>query len=358
MVLKYPIILEIGIPVLVVGLAAMLWFGRKKKYRQGLRAANTSFFRSLPEYAGRRKARLVLIGLMVIAMVGTMVSALILAARPYRTETTSNGVKKRDIFLCLDVSYSICYLNYDLVQSLEEVVAGLSGDRFGITIFNTSSVLYVPMTDDYDFIISRLEELKEYFRLQKLYQSDDFNYNFSEEYYDIMEKLEYFDAGTLVNNYSKGSSLIGEGLASCVYSFPRLAKEDRTRVIIMATDNAQMALSKPLIELDGAVELCNKNHITMFGLFPDQDTYTLGTMTGYQQNLQDFERAVEKTGGVFYQQSKTLTVEDIVRDIQKQEAMMVDELIIKREVDRPVPFIIMLLSFLAVSIATGVVLRL
>jgi hypothetical protein len=237
-------------------------------------------------------------------------------------------------------------------------VAGLSGDRFGITIFNTSSVLYVPMTDDYDFIISRLEELKEYFRLQKIFQSDDFNYDFSDDYYKMTEKLEYFDAGTLVNNYSKGSSLIGEGLASCVYSFPRLAKEDRTRVIIMATDNAQMALSKPLIELDGAVDLCNKNHITMFGLFPDQDTYSLGTMTGYQQNLQDFERAVEKTGGVFYQQSKTLTVDDIVRDIQKQEAMMVDELIIKREVDRPVPFIIMLLSFLAVSIATGVVLRL
>ena len=299
-----------------------------------------------------------LIVLLVIAMIGTMVSALILAARPYRTETTSNGVKKRDIFLCLDVSYSICYLNYDLVQSLEEVVAGLSGDRFGITIFNTSSVLYVPMTDDYDFILSRLEELKEYFRLQKIYQSDNFNYSFDEEYYKVMETLEYFDAGTLVNNYSKGSSLIGEGLASCVYSFPRLAKEDRTRVIIMSTDNAEMALSKPLIELEGAVELCKKNHITMFGIFPDQDTYTLGTTSGYEKNLRDFQTAVENTGGVFYQQSKSLTVEDIVKDIQKQEAMMVDELIIKREVDRPVPFIILLLSFLAVTLVTGVVLRL
>ena len=58
-------------------------------------------------------------------------------------------------------------------------------------------------------------------------------------------------------------------------------------------------------------------------------------MTGYQQNLQDFERAVEKTGGVFYQQSKTLTVEDIVRDIQKQEAMMVKVVSSRENVDIP-----------------------
>ena len=358
MVLKYPLFLKIGIPVLILGIAAILWFGRKKKYSDGRRVANTSFFRNIPEYVERRRLRQLLTILLVICLVGTVVMSLVLAARPYKVERTSNGVKKRDIFLCLDVSYSICYLNYDLVQSLEEVVAGLSGDRFGITIFNTSSVLYVPMTDDYEFIISRLEELKEYFRLQKIYQSDDFNYNFDEDYYKTMETLEYYDAGTLVNNYSKGSSLIGEGLASCVYSFLRLANEDRTRVIIMATDNAEMALSKPLIELDGAAELCIKNHITMFGLFPDKDTYSLGSVSGYESNLRDFQRAVESTGGVFYQQSKTLTVEDIVKDIQKQEAMMVDELIITREVDQPIPYIIALLILMAVSVATGVVLRL
>jgi len=358
MVLKYPLFLKIGIPVLVLLIAALLWFGRRKKYSSGRKVANTSFFRKLPEYSDRRRIRLLLTVLLVICIAGSMVMALILAARPYTTEKTSNGVKKRDIFLCLDVSYSICYLNYDLVQSLEDVVAGLSGDRFGITIFNTSSVLYVPMTDDYEFIISRLEELKEYFRLQKIYQSDEFSYNFDEEYYKTMETLEYYDSGTLVNNYSKGSSLIGEGLASCVYSFPRLAKEDRTRVIIMATDNAEMALQTPLIELDGAVDLCKKNHITMFGLFPDKDTYSLGSVSGYEQNLRDFENGVESTGGVFYQQSKTLTVEDIVKDIQKQEAMMVDELIITREVDRPVPFIIALIVFMSLSVVTGVVLRL
>ncbi len=358
MVLKYPLFLEIGIPVLVLGIAAMLWFGRKKKYKSGRKVANTGFFRQQSAYVERRRLRRILAVVMNLALVGSMVMTLILASRPYIVESKSNGVRKRDIFLCLDVSYSICYLNYDLVQSLEDVVAGLQGDRFGITIFNTSSVLYVPMTDDYEFIIARLEELKEYFRLQKLYQSEDIEFSFDEEYYKMQETLDYYDAGTLVNNYQKGSSLIGEGLASCVYSFPRLANEDRSRVIIMATDNAQMALSKPLIELDGAVDLCLKNHITMFGLFPDQETYSMGTASGYDRNQKEFQTQVERTGGVFYQQSKSLTVEDIVKDIQKQEAMIVQELIIKTEVDQPVGFIIALLALLAVSLVTGVVLRL
>ena len=133
------------------------------------------------------------------------VCALILCARPYRTENTSSGVKKRDIFLCLDVSYSIYELNYDIVDHLEAVVSGLQGDRFGICFFNTSSVMYVPMTDDYDFVIERLEDLKGYFQLQKDYMDNfgeyDYYYEIPEEKLDYFEQLirdmDYFEAGTV-----------------------------------------------------------------------------------------------------------------------------------------------------------------
>lgn len=57
----------------------------------------------------------------------------------------------------------------ELVQSLKDVVSNLDGDRFGITIYNTSSVLYVPMTDDYEFVLDRLDKLKEYFDVQGIY---------------------------------------------------------------------------------------------------------------------------------------------------------------------------------------------
>ena len=183
------------------------------------------------------------------------------------------------------------------------------------------------------------------------------DYSFDEDYAKKREILDYYDAGTLVNNYTKGSSLIGEGLASCVYSFPRLDGEDRTRLIIMATDNAEMALSTPLIELDGAIDLCIKNHIKIFGLFPDQETYDKGNYRDYTQDMQDFRNGIDKTGGTFYQQSKSLTVEDIVADIQRQEALEVDELIITKEIDQPEVFAVILLICLTLGFGAGVVLK-
>ena len=50
----------------------------------------------------------------------------------------------------------------------------------------------------------------------------EYDYDEYDDFKAMQEELEYYDAGTLVNNMSKGSSLIGEGLASCMYSFPRL----------------------------------------------------------------------------------------------------------------------------------------
>ena len=221
MALKHPLILTAGIPLLILLFILMHRLRKKTSYAGGLRAANTRFAAALPEYRRLRKIQLagtvLLEGFLILALLCTLV----LAARPYRTQTVSSGTKKRDIFLCMDVSYSIYNLNYALVDSLEEVVKGLEGDRVGISIFNTSTVLYVPMTDDYDFVIEKLEELKEYFRLQKIYM-DRYGDAVSipdeewEEYYELWEQLEFYDAGTLINNRIKGSSLIGEGLASCL----------------------------------------------------------------------------------------------------------------------------------------------
>ena len=253
----------------------------------------------------------------------------------------------------MDVSYSIYDLNYDLVESLEGVVSGLDGDRFGICIYNTSSVLFVPMTDDYEFINSKLEELKEYFKLQKEYMDTyydpnsgyiKYDYDNYDEYKELQDKLDYYDAGTLVKNYLKGSSLIGEGLASCMYSFPRLDEEDRTRIIIMSTDNAQENLSKPLVELDEATDLCKKNSIKVFGIFPNKDNWSWLNTSDYEQDEAEFKEAVEKTGGKYYKQSDTLSVDDIVNDIEREEALEVEEVTITKVNDQPKVFVIILLD--------------
>jgi len=365
--LIHPLVLEIGMPVLAALFLALHLIRKKTKYTTGKKVSNTSFLKELPIYKKRKKLYQGTAIAIEILLVIALAMSLLMMSRPAIKQTTSNGTKKRDIFLCMDVSYSICDLNYELVESLKGVVEGLDGDRFGISIYNTTTVLYVPMTDDYDFIIEKLDELHNYFDLQKQYLDEFGEYIYGnsyytyddidwDRYYELQEELDYYDAGTLVNNYTKGSSLIGEGLASCVYNFPRLSDEDRTRIIIMSTDNAQEELVSPIIELDEAAELCSKYDITVFGIFPNKDTFSWMNTSDYESDEKEFRTAVESTGGTYYKQSENLTVDDIVADIEEQEAMEVDEIIMTKLVDQPkAPYIIILISVGAIIIIGAVI---
>ena len=364
--LIHPMMVRIGLPVLAVLIIVAHIIRRKIKYKGGVKAANTYFVKSLDVYKSRKAFYTFLSIVLEVCIIASLVASVVLAARPAKKETVSNGTKKRDIFLCMDVSYSIYDLNYELVENLEGVVAGLDGDRFGICIYNTSSVLYVPMTDDYDFINTKLEEIKEYFVLQKEYMEKYYNQNTGyidssnidyEEYMELQEKLEVFDAGTLVRNYEKGSSLIGEGLASCMYSFPRLDDEDRTRIIIMSTDNAQEDLRKPLVELDEAAKLCKKNDIKIFGIFPNQDSWSWMNTSDYSSDEAQFRSAVESTGGKYYKQSESLSVEDIVRDIEREEALEVEEITVTKVNDQPKAAVIALFISVSLMLVAGLVVR-
>ncbi|MBR2559241.1 MAG: hypothetical protein IKG59_00210 [Firmicutes bacterium] len=365
MVLMHPRIVIFGIIIAAAFISAMHFLKRRKtEYSGGTRAANADFVRGLPEYRRRMIIRRVLLILAEVLLIASIVLSLILTARPYKTQTVTSGTKKRDIFICLDVSYSICYLNYDLVESLKDVVGDLKGDRFGITVFNTSTVLYVPLTDDYDFVNEKLEELKTYFGLQIELEDmvDEDGYIIVpddgwEEYAELREKLDYYDAGTLINNHLKGSSLIGEGLAACLYSFPSLGDEERTRAIIMATDNAQENISTPLVELKEACELCRKNDVTVFAIFPDRETFNKGNNRDYDADKSDLRNNIAVTGGEYYEQSANLTTEDIVKDIQRQEALEVDEITVTRMTDKPVGLIIALFCCLAGLLVTGLMLK-
>ncbi|MEE1115176.1 MAG: hypothetical protein UHN88_08890 [Eubacterium sp.] len=364
MAVKYPQLLWIGL--IAVGAAFVLFhlIRRKNRYDGGKKVANTRFVRSLPQYKRNKIIRTALAVGMEGALALSLIMSMILIARPYRTESVTAGVKKRDIYLCMDVSYSICDLNYELVDSLKDVVKGLDGDRFGISMFNTSTVLYVPMTDDYDFVLQKLDELHEYFGWQKEYQErwgdaeyySDIPDDEMEDFEAMRNKLDYFEAGTLVRNLERGSSLIGEGLATCLYSFPGLEESDRTRCIIFSTDNAQENHGKPIVELEEAAQFCGKKDVTVFGIFPNKEQFDADASTDYEADLDQMEKAVEGTGGAFYKQSESLTVGDIVDSIRQKEAMEVQEITTVREIDQPViPAVILLLS-LAAFFAAGLVL--
>ena len=57
--------------------------------------------------------------------------------------------------------------------------------------------------------------------------------------------------------------------------------------------------------------------------------------TDYASAGAELKAAVETTGGTFYEYGKDMTVKEIVRDIKKQEAMLVDEVVITMQVEKP-----------------------
>ncbi len=358
--LKYSIILKIGLPVVAVVFLLIHLLKRKVLFCGGVRAANTKYSKKLPQYKIRKILNIIVMIICETALISSIVASLFLAARPYKVDTITKGEKKRDIFLCMDVSYSLCDLNYDLVNSLKQVVSNLDGDRFGISIFNTSTVLYVPMTDDYDFINDSLDKLENYFSLQKEFMNTYGNQQYVEDWqmtdYNKLEaELNQYEAGTLVNNYKKGSSLVGEGLASCLYNFPKLDDEERTRLVIMSTDNSQEKLAEPLVELPKAADLCKKYDVKIFGIFPNEDSWSWLNTTDYDSDYREFKTAVGKTGGKVYKQSETLSVKDIVNKIQKEEAKEVGTLTVSEEVDQPKWFVVWLIVSFAIFIAAEAV---
>ena len=343
MEMTYPIVIYIGAGVLAAGLIAVLFLMKGKKYTGGNKSANNTFVKQLSHYKMLVFEYFLLKVVAIVGIIGMIAATTLLIAKPIKVKTETNELHNRDIIIGFDVSTSLDSVSVEMCEQLEKFVGELKGERFGVVIFNGQAVRLVPLTDDYNYVISELEHIK------KSIESYDNNYVF-----DLDELTMYRFAGTFSDN---GSSLIGDGLASCLYSFPHIEDAERTRIIIMSTDNDQQERGRPLLELPEAADMCKKNGVVIFGLFPNKEVFTNSTTIGdYDTEKSQFKTAVEKTGGKFYEQSATLTVSDIVKDIQAQEAMEVDEIVIRKSIDQPkIPFIILFIS-LTVFFIMGVIL--
>ena len=327
--------------ILCAAVCAAAFFLRRKPDRgRALKAANTKRLKMSPLYQRRLMEVRILRFLSVLAIIIAFLAALFLTARPYRRETVRNTVTRKDIFLCIDLSAS----NYEGVQELVEAfsgtVSGLDGDRVGISIFNTSSIQYVPMTDDYSFVLQRLDSLSEY-----LAAAAEFSVNYASKYdsvYDIPEAerpryeqlnriMAAFDEGITAGYEIKGTSAIGEGLASCLFSFPELNTQDRTRLILFLTDNHEELLDAPLVTLSDAAEMCAVDNVAVFGIYHGSGAEDEAA----QVEKEEMQAAVEQTMGQFYDSGGSLTAEEILEDIRSRETALTNTATSVKNEDEP-----------------------
>lgn len=322
MEIMYPII--IVLTIIIVLLIFLYKLKTKIKYRNVTKVANTKYVKQTDYYKHLLKRYKMLLYTFISVLVLCVLLSSLLVSRVTIVKTSKEELYNRDIFLCLDVSTSVDQLNKELVSSLKKIVNNLQGERFGISIFNTTSVLLVPLTDDYNYVIDVLDQIEKSFNNRMDSTSD----------YDLYLN-DYISSGTTLGSTNRGGSIIGDGLASCVYNFPNL-NEDRSRVIILSTDNE--LYGEPIISFNDAASLAKENNITVYGIAPNFIT---------EEDKKEFKENVEKTGGSLYVQDEQ-TVDDIVNNIEQKEKSLMEGKIQTRQVDKPEVLVILLTVALTV----------
>ena len=345
MEMKYPYIIVIGLIVLIV--LAILFKFKKTKYNNGRKIANTEYIKKSKIYKEKVKRYNLYLYIIDTLCVLTIISALLLATRFSKEEVKSNEIYNRDIMLCMDVSTSVDPLNKEVVDSLREILKSLKGERFGISVFNSSSILLSPLTDDYSFIESNFEKLNKSFDVIDEIIANNYYYS-RDKYYEQKYYVDFLLGGTDQGNQN-GSSLTGDGLASCVYAFNNFDQE-RTRIIIFTTDNE--VLGTPVMNLNEAAKLVKEKNIYL---------YTIGTKnmgSGKHENLnpeEELKNATLTANGKFYKQGE-LQVSQIVKEINKTSKTKItsNPRVLRTDVPK-IPFIIMLsLLALLILVSKGV----
>ena len=219
MELMYPIIIVICLIIAIV--ICFIKFDKKEKYINGKKIANTKYIKETKYYKAKIRKYKIVSNLIKVISVITICICSFLIARPITEEITSEYKFNRDIFLSIDLSGSQNEVNLELVKKFRDIIPEIEGDRIGIVIFNTAPVVYCPLTDDYEFIDDCLKNMEE--QLKRIIDNDGM---IPIDLYDQGVNI-LFNSGVVDDYETKGSSLIGDGLARNNIFFSRFKKRPR-----------------------------------------------------------------------------------------------------------------------------------
>ena len=367
MEIKYPIVIIISI--ILFGLVFVLSNKKNLKEKNKNKIANSGFIKNTVAFKDMiKKYRLILYLLYVVIFIAVLSSS-ILSSRVVKEKTFSNDIYNRDIMLCMDISASGWEPDLELIEAYKDIVKSLNGERFGISIFNTTSVLLVPLTDDYDYVLDTLDKVYkgvDYYLYQCYIQGPSCTgvtnqtvkgNSYNNLTYDERNNLKkYVESGTIIGANSRGSSFSGDGLASCVFDFPSLEQEERSRIIVLSTDNdyygpnnnPDRSTAKQYIDVSEAAKIAKKNKISV---------YTIAPTVMKKEDEEVLKSASTSTGGKYYVFKKGPTVKEIVSEIESREKSLLKGQERTTTTDYPiVPFIILLLSFVLLIIVDRMVL--
>ena len=306
--------------VLVVVAAATAfgwWFARRGGQRSGRKGwvANTGYLRGLPKYKALVRRTRSSLAMAVVCFLIAVIATSVSAGAPVDREVKYDKSASRDIVICLDASGSMLPYDTEIADSLRQIISHFEGERISLQLWDAKSMTMFPLTDDYEMASDVLMEMSEVIDqgfsivgLRPMVSS---------------ELLEYLSP--VIDQEEEVSSLVGDGLASCVLGFDHADKQ-RSRTILLATDNK--VFGNGIYTLPEAIEFAKSQKITVSALYPGSAFY----MSDESKELQEQVRA---TGGEFYDASSPSAVDGVVKQIEAEQKEEIESGGKVLETDRP-----------------------
>ena len=286
--------------------------GRSKEAPR--RIANSAVLLSTPLVRARVRRRRFLHALLAVLVIVGLVAASMVAGRPVNRSVRSSALASRDIVLCLDVSTSMLSADVEILDTFSDLLDTFEGERVALVVWNTTAQTMVPLTDDYDLLRSQFDEASDAldFRPSRLNpMSDKYTTTFS---------------GTMLRDV-QASSLIGDGLASCSLAFDTNKVEDRSRSIVLASDNQVVDPDhQQVYSLNDAADLSARENIRLFSLFGSDPSTVDPSLTGMTltQARENLKTVTEDHSGFFYEVDDPKAVERIVKELEADQATMLE----------------------------------
>ncbi|MSS46087.1 VWA domain-containing protein [Cutibacterium sp. WCA-380-WT-3A] len=282
---QWPFALVAAIVALMVVVAAFLWplDRRRRIQHSAVPLDHLDRLRKLPRYQQLVRSRLRRRLIQVVCVLVATACLVILVGRPAKPDEDWQQRRNHDVVLCLDVSGSMSDVDHDVIEAYRKLADSLDGNRIGLVAFNSAAVTIFPLTDDANYIDSQLTQ-------------------FSRD----------LDRGPIPGSRAgtSGSSLIGDGLASCLQRFDG-SDDRRGRTVVLATDN-QLS-GTPVFSLNEAIRQAVKRKVLIQAVAPSEADNTAVSV------LHD---AVAHTGGDVTLVTRT-NLEDpdrIITAVRDQEA--------------------------------------
>lgn len=319
--IMYPGVIILSL-VVAVG-CLYIWKG-ENNFKKGIVIANTRYVKETGYFKKLMIKYQIYNVIIKITYILLIFLCAVLASRYHAVYNNGTEVNNRDIMLCMDISESVNSLNKDLVKTMKDTVLSLKTERIGVTIFDSMPFSLVPLTTDYKYVLSMLNQVGE--ALKTKY--NPFNPGANSYTRDFL-----YGNASLDNN---GYSLVGDGLAYCA---SRLKENDnnRTKIIILTTDNE--VVGEQVVTIPEVAKYCKKNRIKI---------YSIGTSDIHENSKNELINISNATGGEYYD-INSFSTKDIASNIislNKSSIVKTTNIVTKDFPDKIVPYILVLIPIL------------